>query len=75
MKAPKGRNVIAWGIATGKEASLFIEALKGRNIYVALSGLNEITKCCSCGDATGYHIAPLRGFFKLLRRIAPALAR
>ena len=44
MKAPKGRNVIACGIATGVDASLFIKALKGRNIYLALSGLNEITQ-------------------------------
>jgi hypothetical protein len=38
-KAPKGRNLIACGNATGVDARLFLKALKGRNIYVALTGL------------------------------------
>jgi hypothetical protein len=40
LKAPKGRNIIAWGIATGNRDSLIHQALKGRNTYVALSGLD-----------------------------------
>jgi hypothetical protein len=39
MTAPKGRNIIAWGIAPGREASLFIKALKGRNSMSPLQGL------------------------------------
>ncbi|MDT5061688.1 MAG: hypothetical protein QOH63_2147 [Acidobacteriota bacterium] len=68
-KAPKGRNVKAWGNAPGYKPSSSTQALKGWNIYVALSGLNEITQCCSCGDATGYYIAPLRGFHKFSKQL------
>jgi hypothetical protein len=39
QKAPKGRNAIAWGIAPGIKSLLLPQALKGRNMYVALSGL------------------------------------
>jgi hypothetical protein len=46
MKAPKGRHVIAWGIAPSKQ-SLSSQALKGRNIYVALSGLDEQARISS----------------------------
>jgi hypothetical protein len=31
-------------------------------MYVAPSGLDEITHRYSCGVATGYYITPLRGF-------------
>jgi hypothetical protein len=43
-----------------------LQALKGRNTYVALSGLDEITQRYSCGVAPGFYIAPLWGFFKQL---------
>ena len=49
--------------------SLFIQALKGRNIYVALSGLEYLCESLTQGVALGYYIAPLRGFFKLLLTI------
>jgi hypothetical protein len=39
MKAPKGRNKIACGIATGRETSLLIKPCKGEISYFALTGL------------------------------------
>jgi len=39
--APKGRNVRAWGNAPGLASLLLSQALKGRDKYVALSGLDE----------------------------------
>ena len=68
-KAPKGRNIKACGNAPGHKSSSSSQALKGRNIYVALSGLNEITQCCSCGVATVYYISPLRGFHSFSKQL------
>jgi hypothetical protein len=39
-KPRRGDNLTAWSNAPGHESSSR-QALKGRNIYVALSGLNE----------------------------------
>jgi hypothetical protein len=41
VKAPKGRNVIAWGIATGNKLLPSLQALKGRHKYSALTGLDK----------------------------------
>ena len=62
MKALKGRNLRAWGHRHRNRDSLIHQALKGRNIYVALSGLQQINLIFPCGVATGYQISPLRGF-------------
>jgi hypothetical protein len=65
--APKGRNIIACGNATGDKPSSLSQALKGRNIYVALSGLNHLCVSLTQGVALGYHIAPLWGLGKVQR--------
>jgi hypothetical protein len=41
--------------------ALFYQALKGRNMYSALSGLEYVCVSVTQGDALGYYIAPLRG--------------
>jgi hypothetical protein len=69
MKAPKGRNKIACGIATGIDSRLFIKALKGRHKYFAPSGLVLMTIRASCGDATGYYIAPLWGCQRIFKQL------
>jgi hypothetical protein len=61
-KAPKGRNAIACGNATGDKPSSLSQALKGRNMYVALTGLIYLSVSVTQGVALGYYIAPLRGF-------------
>jgi hypothetical protein len=38
-------------------------------MYVALSGLDKLTALHSCGVATGYYIAPLRGFLRLFKQL------
>jgi hypothetical protein len=53
MKAPKGRNIIAWGIATGMDVLFIIQALKGRNTYVALSGLELFMRITNPGRCPG----------------------
>jgi hypothetical protein len=47
MKAPKGRNLIACGIATEERGEFIHQALKGRNIYVALTGLAMNMMTCA----------------------------
>jgi hypothetical protein len=50
-------------VATPQETKPSIhQALKGRNTYVALSGLEYVCVSVTQGDALGYCIAPLRGF-------------
>jgi hypothetical protein len=63
MKAPKERNIIACGNATGGRFQLIHQALKGRNNYFALSGLQHFIYQLTQGCALGYYISPLRGFF------------
>jgi hypothetical protein len=45
-----------------------MKALKGRNNYVALTGLIYVSVSVTQGDALGYLISPLRGFFKQVLR-------
>jgi hypothetical protein len=59
------------------EDALFRQAPKGRNIYVALTGLNRLTLTITQGCALGYYISPLRGLgtfcvlHGLLHRVQP----
>jgi hypothetical protein len=62
LKATKGRNVIAWGIAPGIDAGLSVKPCKGDINIPPLQGLMNNFVFGSCGVATGFLIAPLRGF-------------
>jgi hypothetical protein len=75
LKAPKGRNVIAWGTRHRKQVIIIMQALKGRNIYVALSGLNYLCVSLTQGVALGYYITPLQGFQRLSRIELPLSLR
>ena len=59
----------ACGNATGLASLLLPQALKGRNTYVALSGLNHLWVSVTQGVALGYYIAPLRGLRRLFKQL------
>jgi hypothetical protein len=53
--------------ATGTDGKVIYQALKGRNIYVALSGLATIIMTCVLGRVPqAVKLSSLRGFFKQL---------
>jgi hypothetical protein len=67
MKAPKGRNVIAWGSAPGTEGEYSLSP-EGAKYYVALTGLAMVIMLRVLGRCPRLlHCAPLGLFKQLLR--------